>query len=1532
MNVKTFIDRPVLSIVISVFIVLLGIISLLNLPIEKYPDIAPPTVVVMAQYPGASADAIQKSVVVPLEEAINGVENMIYMTSSASNSGVAEISVYFRQGTDADMAQVNVQNRVAQATGMLPAEVTRIGLTTYKKQPSMLRTFTLYSPNSTYDEDFIANYINIHIKPEMLRIKGVGTVVVMGGDYSMRIWLDPAKMAQYGLVPSDITALLAEQNIEAATGSFGENYDQTFHYAMKYRGRRVTEEEFGDIVVQTLPSGENLKLKDIARISLGLNNYNYKGATNGCPGIGNLVFQTAGSNATQINKDIDKLFEQVQADLPADLVLMTLEDSNDFLFASIKNVVVSLLIAILLVFLVVYFFLQDFRATLVPTIGIIVSLIGTFAFIQVAGFTLNLLTLFALVLVIGTVVDNSIVVVEAVQARFDAGYKSAYQATVDAMGGLTAALFTTTLVFMAVFIPVSFMGGTTGVFYKQFGLTMAVAVGISFVSALTLSPALCAIMLKPNPEEGEGSRVAQRVRTAYQVSYRTLMKRYTSAAMFFIRRRWLVWGTIVLTIALLVYFLQTTKTGLVPDEDTGILMVDISTPVGSGVNQTNHIVHRIDSCVRLIPEVQAVNAVSGEGIISGTGTNMGMLIVKLRPWEERTHKGQDNKSVMNKIYAMTAEIKDASLFVLAPSMIPGYGTGGGFEFHVQDKVGGSVQDMFAIVQNYLNALRQRQEIAAAYSSYNIDYPMYMVDVDASRCKRAGVSPAEVLSCLGGYYGGIYASNFNRFTKVYRVMIQASPELVHDQSSLNNVFVRLHNGEMSPISQYITLQKVYDPLVLKRFNLYTSIGVNGNIAPGYSSGDAIRAIKEVAAETLPRGYSIDFSGITREEEQTGSGNTAFIFIICIVFIYLVMAALYESFFIPFAVILSVPFGLMGSFLFARMLGLENNIYLQVGLIMLIGLLAKTAILLTEYASQCRNAGMSLKQSAFFAAKMRMRPILMTALTMVFGMLPLMFATGVGANGNRTIGAGAVGGELIGTLALLFIVPALFVIFQGLQEKVKPIREFTPSDDPLIQQELKNIEEYSRQKAMGGATVCVVAMLTLSLSSCGIYGKYKPVTTLDSSLYGDTLQHDTSAVMANLSWREVFTDTLLQDLIDTALVRNLDLRISHEHVEQAKAGLLGAKLAYLPSIQLVPEGAFSPQYGVRQGQYDLLASASWEIDIFGRTLNSMRGAKAAKAMTEDYEQAARCGLIAGVASTYYTLLMLDEQLQVAQQTEMTWGKTVQTIRRMKEAGMANEAAVSQMDATYFAIQTMVLDLNQSIREVENALNLLLARPGSTSIRRSTLALTAELSPFSSSVEDSASMLLPEIGIPVQMLYNRPDVRAAQQAMAKAHYARQLATSNCLPKLTLSGLFGWTNYNYNTPLDPMTMISTLTAGLFVPIFQSGRNIAQVRAAKSQLEESRMNFTKVVLAAGNEVNEALVDYQTSRRKSHLYDQQVEALSRAREATELLMRYGSTTYLDVLTAQNALLNAQFTRIANLAQEQHATVALYHALGGGRAK
>lgn len=1061
MNIKTFIDRPILSIGISIFTVLLGLIALFGLPIEQYPNIAPPSVSVSTTYTGASADAIQKSVIAPLEEAINGVEGMIYMTSTASNSGEAEITIYFAQGTDPDMAAVNVQNRVAIGSATLPSEVLQIGVTTQKQQPSNLRIFNLTSPNNTYNENFLSNYLSINIRPEIQRIAGVADVTIFGPSYSMRIWLDPLLMAQYNLIPSDITAILAEQNIEIAAGTVGENSGQTFQYSLKYSGRKQSIAEFENMVITASSDGEVLRLGDIARVEMGQDSYFFSSKGNGSNSALALVKQTAGSNATQINLEIDELFERLTKDLPKDVELNIIQNTNDFLFASIESVVISLFLAIILVFIVVYFFLQDFKATLIPTISIIVSLIGTFVFLQVAGFSLNLLTLFALVLVIGTVVDNAIVVVEAVQARFDSGYTSPYEATVDAMKGLIAALFTTTLVFMAVFIPVSFMGGTTGVFYTQFGLTMAVAVGISFVNALTLSPALCALLLRPNPAEGEGSKMAARVRKTYNKTYSGMLKRYTKGAMFFIRRKALVICTLILTFGLLAYFMNTTKQGLVPNEDISMVLVDISTAPGNTSDETNAIVETAYQAIKDIPQLSIISQVTGYGLMSGRSSNAASFFISLKDWSERKGKENSVDAVIAEIYKRTAHISDARIFAVTPGMIPGYGEGGGFEFHTQDRKGGDIKDLHSITMQYLAKLNARPEIAMAFSSYSVSYPQYVVDVDAAKAKMAGVSPKEILSVIGGYYGGLYASNINLFSKVYRVMIQSEANTRGDLESLENIYVRI-NGQMAPVSQFVTLTKVYDPVELSRFNMYSSIGVNGMVSPGYSSQDAITAIKEVAETDLPSGYGVDFSGMTREEES-GGNTTALVFIICFVFIFVLMSMLYESYFIPLAVILSIPFGLLGSFLFAKMMGLENNIYLQVGLIMLIGLLAKTAILLTEYATQCRQAGMSIKQAAFFSAKVRMRPILMTALTMVFGMLPLMFASGVGANGNRTIGSGAVGGMLVGTLALLFIVPALFVIFQTIQEKVKKA-EFTPPTDPMIIEELQNIEEYKRKKAL------------------------------------------------------------------------------------------------------------------------------------------------------------------------------------------------------------------------------------------------------------------------------------------------------------------------------------------------------------------------------------------------------------------------------------------------------------------------------------
>lgn len=1057
MNLRTFIERPVLSAVISITIVVVGIIGLFSLPVEQYPDIAPPTIMVSTTYYGASAETLQKSVIAPLEEAINGVEDMTYMTSSATNSGSVSITVYFKQGTDPDMAAVNVQNRVSRATGQLPAEVTQVGVTTSKRQTSILQMFSLYSPDDSYDENFLSNYISINLKPQILRISGVGDLMIMGGEYSMRVWMKPDVMAQYKLIPSDITGVLAEQNIESATGSFGENSDETYQYTMKYTGRLITPEEFGDIVIRSTDNGEVLKLKDVADIQLGQDSYAYHGGMDGHPGVSCMVFQTAGSNATEVNQNIDKLLEEASKDLPKGVELTQMMSSNDFLFASIHEVVKTLIEAIILVILVVYVFLQDFRSTLIPLVGIVVSLVGTFAFMAIAGFSINLLTLFALVLVIGTVVDDAIIVVEAVQARFDVGYRSSYMASIDAMKGISNAVITSSLVFMAVFIPVSFMGGTSGTFYTQFGLTMAVAVGISAINALTLSPALCALLLKPyiNEDGTQKNNFAARFRKAFNSAFDVMVDKYKTIVLFFIKRRWLTWSLLACSVVLLVLLMNNTKTSLVPDEDQGVIFVNVSTAAGSSLTTTDKVMERIEKRLIEIPQLKHVQKVAGYGLLAGQGSSFGMLILKLKPWDERPGDEDNVQSVIGQVYARTADIKDASVFAISPGMIPGYGMGNALELHMQDKMGGDMNEFFTTTQQYLGALNQRPEISMAYSTFDVRYPQWTVEVDAAKCKRAGITPDAVLSTLSGYYGGQYVSNFNRFSKVYRVMIQADPVFRLDETSLDNAFVRMSNGEMAPLSQFVTLTRSYGAESLSRFNMYNSIAVNAMPADGYSTGDAIKAVQETAEQSLPKGYGYDYGGITREENQQ-SGTTIIIFGICFLMIYLILSALYESFIIPFAVLLSVPCGLMGSFLFAWMFGLENNIYLQTGLIMLIGLLAKTAILLTEYAAERRKAGMGLIASAVSAAKARLRPILMTALTMIFGLFPLMMSSGVGANGNCSLGTGVVGGMTIGTLALLFIVPTLFIAFQWLQERLRPVQS-VPTHDWQIEEEIKVSEE-------------------------------------------------------------------------------------------------------------------------------------------------------------------------------------------------------------------------------------------------------------------------------------------------------------------------------------------------------------------------------------------------------------------------------------------------------------------------------------------
>ncbi len=1034
MNLRFFIDRPVFSGVISVVIVLMGAIAIFSLPVEQYPDIAPPTINVWATYPGANAETVQKAVIAPLEEAINGVEDMTYMTSTASNTGEASIMIYFKQGANADMAAVNVQNRVNGVLSQLPAEATKTGVTTEKQQNAELLTFALYSPDDRFDQTFLNNYVKINVEPRLKRISGVGKTQLFGSNYSMRLWLKPDRMAQYGLIPDDISNVLAGQNIEAATGSFGANHQTANEYTMKYRGRLSTAEEFGELVVKSLPGGDVLRLKDVAEVELGDEYYNYSSEVNGHPAAMMLINQKAGSNASSTINEIHEVLDDIKGSLPEGAEFVVLTDTNKFLYASIHSVIRTLLEAILLVVIVVYVFLQDIKSTLIPTISIFVSIIGTFAVMSLIGFSINLLTLFALVLAIGTVVDDAIVVVEAVQAKFDEGYRSPVLAADDAMKSVSSAVLTSTIIFMAVFIPVAMMGGTSGSFYAQFGITMAVAVGISAINAFTLSPALCALLLRPyTDEEGNAkNNFAARFRKAFNAVFNRVSNRYVRGVLYVVHRRWLMWSAIGVSIVLLVVLMNVTKTGLIPQEDTGTVLVSMNTKPGSSMAQTQKVMERINHSLDSIGEIEYNGAVAGFSF-NGSGSSQAMYFMTLKDWNERKGKGQSVDDVITKIYASTSDIPDATVFAMSPPMIAGYGMGNGFELYLQDKTGGDINIFKKEADKFVEALSQRPEIGEVYSSFATDYPQYWVDIDAAKCGQSGVSPSDVLSTLAGYYTGGYVSDFNRFSKLYHVTMQAPSEYRINPESLNMMYVRTSDGSMAPLSQFVRLTKTNGPSDLTRFNLFNAIAINGTPAPGYSSGQAIKAIGETAKEVLPSSYGYEFGGLSREESKT-TNNATLIFILCFVLVYLILCALYESLFVPFAVLLSVPCGLMGSFLFAWMIDLENNIYMQTGLIMIIGLLAKTAILLTEYAGKRRAEGMSLVKAAYSAAKVRLRPILMTVLAMVFGLVPLMLVHGVGANGSRSLATGVIGGMIVGTLALLFLVPSLFIVFQHIQEGV------------------------------------------------------------------------------------------------------------------------------------------------------------------------------------------------------------------------------------------------------------------------------------------------------------------------------------------------------------------------------------------------------------------------------------------------------------------------------------------------------------------
>lgn len=1079
MTFTNFIKRPVLSTVISIFFVLLGIIGLISLPIEQYPNIAPPTISIQTFYQGADAQTVLNSVITPLEESINGVENMTYMESTATNAGMAMITVYFKQGADPNMAAVNVQNRVSQAQALLPAEVTRVGVTVSKRQSSNVVMYSLTTDDGRYDDEFLTNYNNINIVPMLKRINGVGDVQTPGmKTYSMRIWLQPDKMKQHKLVPSDVSMALGEQNIEAAPGSFGEQSNQKFEYTMRYKGRLKTPEEYGNIIISSNTNGQTVHLRDVAKVELGGLQYSVMMKNNSRPAVIGMVNQVAGSNATQIADDVKTALADAQKQMPPGMKVTIEQDVTEFLFASIEEVVFTLFITLLLVFFVVYIFLQDIRSTLIPMIAVPVALIGTFFFLWVFGFSINLLTLSALLLAIAIVVDDAIVVVEAVHAKLDLGYKSALTAAIDAMNEISGAIISITLVMSAVFVPVSFMGGTSGTFYREFGVTMAVSIVISALNALTLSPALCAIFLKPHSkdEHKKLSRV-DRFHMAFNTQYDKINTKYQKVVEKIINHRWISSLAVILGIVALVVTMKFTQTGLVPNEDTGTLFAMISLPPGTSQVETQKVTDQVDKMLASNPYIERCEQIVGYNFMAGLGSNQSTFIIKLKPFAERKYGMIDriksvfdgagiaglfidptsSNMILGMIYKQTASIKGAQIIAFGSPMIPGYGLTNGVSFVLQDKTGGDLNKFYKVAQDYLAALNKRPEFSRALTTYNPNYPQYMVDVDVAKAKQAGTSPAAILSVLQGYYGGMYASNFNAYGKLFRVMIQGTVESRMNEDGLTNIYVRTAGG-MAPVSEFCTLKRVYGPSNITRFNLFTSIAINATPADGYSSGQAIQAAEEVAKQVLPQGYGYEFSGLTRSEKEA-SNSTAMIFVLCIVFVYLILSAQYESYILPLAVILSIPIGLSGAFIFTLIFGHNNDIYMQISLIMLIGLLAKNAILIVEFALERRRTGMAIKYAAILGAGARLRPILMTSLAMIIGLLPLMFASGVGRNGNQTLGAAAVGGMLIGTLCQVFVVPALFAFFQYLQERVKPL----VFEDEASRDVIKELEQFSKRPA-------------------------------------------------------------------------------------------------------------------------------------------------------------------------------------------------------------------------------------------------------------------------------------------------------------------------------------------------------------------------------------------------------------------------------------------------------------------------------------
>lgn len=1508
MKNNIFINRYVMACAISIVIAMVGYIAMNSLSVEQYPDIAPPTVMVSTNYTGADPQTIMESVIQPLEESINGVEDMIYMTSKATTTGEVSINVYFKQGTDPNMATVNVQNRVSQASSSLPADVTKVGVSVSKRQNSILCVLAVRSSDGKYDNDFVSNYVDINIKPRFQRITGVGEVMALGNKYSLRVWMKPDVMAQYGLEPTDVISAISSQSFVAATGSLGENSENKYQYTMEYKGTLKTVEEFNDIVLRTSDGGHLLKLGDVATVEIGAESYSFVSNINGKPGAMMMIFQSPGANATEVNARIKKICDDMQKTMPAGLEFVTLMTSDDFLYAAIDNVVETLVIAIILVILVVFFFLQNVKATIIPSLSVIVSLMGTFAIVMAAGFSLNILTLFALVLAIGTVVDDAIVVVEAVMAKMEGGVSDAKEATRQAMNEVSMAVISCTLVFMAVFIPVTFMSGTSGTFFTQFGVTLASSVGLSCVSALTMCPALCAIMLKMSEGEGQQKRsLTYYTKKAYDASYHAVANKYSKSLKKFIKRPALAWILLVIAAVLLFFSMRGLPTGLVPQEDQGCFMAEIRAPEGYTLQQTNELTKQVEEKLKKIPELESYSISCGYGLISGAGSNMAILVARLKNWEERKGFNHYIDLIIGRFYFDCLSIKNAVVLPFQMPQVPGYGTSNSVSLILQDPTGGNLSEFAKQADHFLAKLSERPEISSAMSSYSERYPKFQVEVDATQCNRSGVSPRDVLTTLGAFCGGAYVGNYNQFGKVYRLMIAAAPEYRLDQASLQNIFVKVKDGKMAPISQFVTLKEIVGPSNIEHFNLYQSITCMVTPANGYSEGEAHQVIAEVFEKEMPKSASYEYSGMSLEiEEAAGSNTTTIIYIICVILIYLIMASLYNSWFTPWAVLLSVPFGLMGSFGITYLCaqfslpGMDNNVYLQTGVIMLIGLLAKTAILITEVASEHRAHGMSITDSAFAACEERLRPILMTVICMIVGMIPLIISGGAGANGNRVLALGVAIGMAVGTIALLFVVPVFFIAFQKLHERFQGAHEVS--------------------RAVLGVGLCLL------LTSCGVYNKYDhqyeaPATVFGTPMEGEksgpalSLGEAGSTSIATLSWREFFTDPLLQELIERVLASNTDLNSARLAVEKSEAALMSARLAYLPSLAFSPQGTLSKfDKNPWAKTYSLPLQLSMDLDVFGSITSKKRAAKAVLLQSQVNEEAIRANLIATTAQQYYQLQMLDLTMEILTMTDSLWKASLDTQTAMWENGKIYSTAVNQLESSYLDVKSRIVDTRRNIRATENAISSLLCQTPQHIARNkwSGYPLGMDLS----------------TGVPAELLQRRPDIRLANYSLEEAFYNTQSARSAFFPSITLSGEAGWTNSGGGMIMDPGKLLLTAIGSLTQPIFARGKIKAAYKHAQLTEEDMKQKYVQTVIDAGNEVNEAIADCQAAFQKNGYYQRQVAVLHEAYNGTHELMDNGKANYLEVLTAQESLLNAQISEVTNMYNGAQAIIALYIALGG----